>query len=69
MKLYKKVELQEKIIITYREGLSNLEHYLPLSKFYCLDNNVNTSDIFLRLNELNSQIGDIEFNRGECYED
>lgn len=60
MKLYVKVQVQEKIIETYEKGIRELISYLNLPKFYRPNNYVNISDISLRLEELKNYINQIE---------
>jgi len=62
MKLHEKCKMQEKLIDAYKEGIREIRSYLSLPKFYWPDNNVNVSDIFLRIEELNSIVRDIENN-------
>ena len=59
MKLHEQVKMQKELIECYRAGIRDLQRYLRLEKFNRPDNYVNTSDIFLRLDELEQNIKEI----------
>lgn len=59
-KLQDKIENLENKIKAYEDGIKEIESYLSLPKFFRPNNNVNTSDMFLRLNEIKNEINYIE---------
>lgn len=60
MKLHEQLKVKNAIIKAYEEGIEEIRSYLSLPKFHWPDNQVNISDIFLRVNELKNHINDIE---------